>query len=1473
MKLAAPTEVDVTYVNVANDTEITGPLTLNYTNVQSTYLWYSKNNDFIGKDVIINVINNDSMTTDKKLNFDMTGSTITLKELNVDVDSVNDINTGSIIAGSAKPSIEIAKSKIDLNANNITLTDSLIDTTGFAANFNNSNFDINLSANEAISFSRPTYLYANFEKSSMDLTINAKKLDTETVNNALFYFYYSQKINNSAFSAAVDVDESNNFATLAHFYNIRENNNSTYEFNVDYGKYSSTNQSYKAHAIYFQLNSTTNNCNFTVNQNSADFQLTDDSFMYLFMLQAYDDIYKSNYTYTSQSTYRYDYSESHNILGTAGTNLIYLYQYANVEDFNITYDAVNENFSLYANIGSNYSGHVDLNTRGAFFVAGNSSEIKLTEKNEFDENGNFIMVSEAASNIKFTDYAAFAFLADNLNRATEQLEYFSQGALNVVKDTAVLTDDYEKEDVLFYIKTNSADLTNRDTVTSFMKEFSNFIGGDAFSFTADSLNFTFSNTNIESLSIINSLLKHAGDFQKTYNDNTLVKLGKNSDIDKINGYAAGGFSGMYYVSAADGINYLFRISRDTGDRSNYLYVGLSGIEIAAGKTYTFEGTQDIFIDKKLYFEEEDNTYTSSNIDRVIDGIIGSGNVAFVSKAGETETEILLGGKNTYTGSTTIGENVHLTLEDNTVLSGTSHLIIESGGSITVKENGQYANLFDNINAITFLGNKEVHIDGSTTSTFNGGGHTITMSGVGKHFSFFQPDSLENSSAVYQASPVNLVSGQPLAVHNIFEIENLTVNITDGSALWINHLTDEQKQIAQWNNISYETSLAILNIGQDSHINLNGYTETPEKTSAHLYLGNGVIRVNHGGELTLGLDGAIHFSDHDNNFFEWAFDENGNKIETNDPHSHASIEVVAGGTGAGETGGTLNIFMGTQSHIYADSLLSENHKHYLVGLDYEASTDKAFFEVANINVGVTQESYDKVIEQLKAISSGSLQHSSITQETADKVLINLPKLYDSIIINLASKDADITGISMQELYKKFVETNQLSADDFYAGLGIFITLAMNNDVHGVNPQEYGIFTTQNGIYMSVIDTHSITEIAQQVGIDLSLHNTADEVLGIVTNSGELGYQADKNFLNQNSGAYQIVSNAINLIAGGGKTTEDFIQAARIIDASGQLATVGGVQTLAWDMLQIRANSLNKHLYYGHDIPEQKFCLWADMLYMHNDSYDMWTDLNGERRVEANLGGFIAGGDYRYTENSLLGAAFSFMAGTSTTDLGNINGINTENDTYGIAFSLYGEYSFANDYSIRADVTYQHTENELRMNFPYVLGISDSLTADIGTDSIQAQLILEKAMHFSDNLVLTPFIGTKYTYLQTDKYDSELAGKKAYHTDTARQHILSIPIGIKAEKAIVTQSGKIVTPHASVYVQPNFGDTKVTNKVQGYGLRSTDIVHPEVIGKFGFGGNVGADVALTDRTSIGFDYNYNGSDKSQNHGLTLNVVFKF
>ena len=140
--------------------------------------------------------------------------------------------------------------------------------------------------------------------------------------------------------------------------------------------------------------------------------------------------------------------------------------------------------------------------------------------------------------------------------------------------------------------------------------------------------------------------------------------------------------------------------------------------------------------------------------------------------------------------------------------------------------------------------------------------------------------------------------------------------------------------------------------------------------------------------------------------------------------------------------------------------------------------------------------------------------------------------------------------------------------------------MDNQVHPYSWQEYGIGMTADGVYMGVTKTLNSEELfGDGWGISLSLKKNTDEVVDLLANSGDAAVKDRLAQLSRDSGAFAVINAAINnlMTAGGGqiKDKDHVTAAARMIDAAGQIATVGGAQTLAYDMLQNRHDSVARH----------------------------------------------------------------------------------------------------------------------------------------------------------------------------------------------------------------------------------------------------------------------------------------------------------
>ena len=844
-----------------------------------------------------------------------------------------------------------------------------------------------------------------------------------------------------------------------------------------------------------------------------------------------------------------------------------------------------------------------------------------------------------------------------------------------------------------------------------------------------------------------------------------------------------------------------------------------------------------------------------------DGIGGLGGIR-IDKGSESDyTGYYLGGLNTYQGATVIGEGAQLHLESANAVMNSKDLIVEANGHLYLPES------FDHEwDSVVFMGGIR-----NTPSTGSGGEETYTLidggnvpegsaapmlkvAGVGKHMSFFQSDNEQSDSRASTLSETDAGTDENSGSvpHHVVEVQNVNLSVLAGAAFWVNALEGRGTTTA---GDQFTQEMAVLKLGSGSSLTIDGHADdsADAPTSSHMYLGNGIVQVQDGGTLTLGADSAIHFTSHMPGFFEW-------EGSAEDPHHHASVELASGST--------LNVTLGEYNHIYSDKILEEGHEHFLIGTAWderqsqtqanaEAKVSSEYFDGRAVNVQLTQAALDKIGN---ALATGDYGNPYVTEQHA-QALSAFMQAADAQKINLTD------GNLLSDLQDKLVGNgeNQISEDQFHQALTAMLSMSMNNNRHAAW-QDYLLTSEAGGIYMTVEDTKQWDEVTD---IRLSLNKETNEVVQLEAHSTE---NADRlTDLAANSGAYQIISNAVNNYTMGTTTEESFRTAARIIDSAGQIATVGGAQTLAWDMLQTRRDSVSRHQdrLSGEELKNN---LWVDVLYMNNKSHDMWNDLNGDREVKADLGGVIVGADAAVTDSLRVGAAFSWMDGSSETNLGMSEQTTTTNEVQGAAATFYGDYRFNDALRLKFDVGYQWGMNDLTMRFPMAMGIGEALKADVDTHTVQGNVTLEYGIDLAGGVSLVPFAGVGYTYLVTEGYTSTLGNKAAFRTESSKQQIVSVPVGVKLEGHLVNES-TVFKPRLVAYVQPNFGDTEADNEVRGAGLTTVDRVNPEVIGEWSYGVSCGLAMELSDRVTFGFDYGFNGSNQSRNHSLTGSLRYAF
>ena len=131
------------------------------------------------------------------------------------------------------------------------------------------------------------------------------------------------------------------------------------------------------------------------------------------------------------------------------------------------------------------------------------------------------------------------------------------------------------------------------------------------------------------------------------------------------------------------------------------------------------------------------------------------------------------------------------------------------------------------------------------------GSGIRLAGVDEHVSVIQ--GIKNS----EGGSIDTPSETGELKHHVVKLENFDLELVDGAALWINHIAESANPYSPANS-ALLNQMAILEIGEGSHVSVAGLSGDDSSTSSHIYLGNGSIQVLNGGTLTLGEDSAIHF---------------------------------------------------------------------------------------------------------------------------------------------------------------------------------------------------------------------------------------------------------------------------------------------------------------------------------------------------------------------------------------------------------------------------------------------------------------------------------------------------------------------------------------------------------------------------------------------------------------------------------------
>lgn len=251
------------------------------------------------------------------------------------------------------------------------------------------------------------------------------------------------------------------------------------------------------------------------------------------------------------------------------------------------------------------------------------------------------------------------------------------------------------------------------------------------------------------------------------------------------------------------------------------------------------------------------------------------------------------------------------------------------------------------------------------------------------------------------------------------------------------------------------------------------------------------------------------------------------------------------------------------------------------------------------------------------------------------------------------------------------------------------------------------------------------------------------------------------------------------------------------------------------------------------------IWLQALYSHANN-------SGDGEFSGNTYGASFGVDGKVSDETILGFGYAYN--------------NTKMDAKSHDLS-------ANGHTLFAYASHQMTDWYLKGLLGYGFAKYDdknsSDSASYNVQNIGAQAIA--GYQFDEHW--TPEAALRFTHLMTDDY-TDLLGQKVKNDDN---DVLTLVLGTKYETKIKTESGFVWTPQAHLNLTYDIvsDDGKATIQIGD----STYQINSKKLDAFGVEAGLGAEMAVSDRVSLNFGYDFNLKGKFTSHTGSLKGTYRF
>ncbi|MCQ2380736.1 MAG: autotransporter outer membrane beta-barrel domain-containing protein [Acidaminococcaceae bacterium] len=269
------------------------------------------------------------------------------------------------------------------------------------------------------------------------------------------------------------------------------------------------------------------------------------------------------------------------------------------------------------------------------------------------------------------------------------------------------------------------------------------------------------------------------------------------------------------------------------------------------------------------------------------------------------------------------------------------------------------------------------------------------------------------------------------------------------------------------------------------------------------------------------------------------------------------------------------------------------------------------------------------------------------------------------------------------------------------------------------------------------------------------------------------------------------------------------------------------------------------------------VWATYIHSKQEIKDMKTGrLKQDSTVKQN--GVAAGADLWKSDKGFGGIAVTYADG----DVESVQKASTvKNDIDHYGANIYHRQDIGK-FSVQIDAGYGKSKNDIKME---TTG-AENITLKPKTEAYSAGLKLEEQIEVSSKTNIVPYLGVRYTYMETKQTDSNI---DLTYGET-KQDMCSVPAGLSLRHTMPFSDGfKIITTLEGGYIF-NVGDRKGTQKLL-YG-DVTDTISYNIVDK-GQYFLKGAIQAVGENMAMEFGYHYTKSDKVKDNKWYVNANFDF